>query len=96
MPEGQIKVSFGELQSAAGSISNNASQIQSSLDDLKQFLAPLVSGWEGTAAETYNAHQQKWDTAAADLRQVLAAIGTAVAQAADDYQMGEQQNIARW
>jgi 6 kDa early secretory antigenic target len=96
MPNGEIKVTFGELQSAASNISQNANKIQSSLDDLKSYLAPLVAGWSGQASEQYNAHQRKWDLAAADLQSVMAAIGTAVAQAADDYHAGEQQNASRW
>lgn len=96
MPDGQIKVTFGELQAASSSISSNAQKIQSSLDDLKSYLAPLVAGWQGAASEEYNAHQRKWDLAAADLQSVMAAIGTAVAQAADDYQQGENQNALRW
>jgi 6 kDa early secretory antigenic target len=96
MPDGTIKVTFGGLQSAAGSISSSASKISGSLDDLKQYLAPLVAGWTGNASEQYNAHQRQWDTAAADIQQVLAAIGTAVQRAAEDYMDGERQNAARF
>lgn len=96
MPDGGIKVSFGALQSAAGSISSNAAKVQGSLDDLKSYLQPLVSTWTGAASEAYTAHQAKWDQAAADLQQVLAAIGTATQQAAEDYQTGEKTNTARW
>lgn len=96
MPDGTIKVTFGGLQSAAGSISSSASKIQGSLDDLKQYLAPLVAGWTGNASEQYNAHQRTWDQAAADIQQVLAAIGTAVQRAAEDYADGERQNASRF
>jgi ESAT-6 family protein len=95
MPDG-IKVTFSGLQAAAGSISSNASKVQGSLDDLKQYLQPLVATWSGSASEEYNAHQAKWDQAAADLQQVLAAIGTAVQRAAEDYADGERANAARW
>jgi 6 kDa early secretory antigenic target len=96
MPDGQIKVSFGGLQAAAGNISSQASKVQGSLDDLKSYLAPLVAGWTGNASEQYQAHQKQWDTAAADLQQVLAAIGVAVQRAAEDYADGERANAARW
>lgn len=96
MPDSPIKVTFGGLEAAAGNISTQAQRVQSALDDLKAFLQPLVSSWTGGAAEAYNVHQRKWDTAAADLQQVLAAIGTAVANAADDYRQGEQTNLSRW
>jgi early secretory antigenic target protein ESAT-6 len=95
MPDG-IKVTFGGLEAAAGSISSNASKVQGSLDDLKQYLQPLVATWTGSASEEYNAHQAKWDAAAADLQQVLAAIGTAVQRAAEDYRDGERANASRW
>lgn len=92
----EIRVSFAGLQAASANITSQANKVQGSLDDLKARLAPLVAGWEGGAAEAYNVHQRQWDTAAADLQQVLAAIGTAVQRAADDYADGERQNTARW
>jgi early secretory antigenic target protein ESAT-6 len=96
MPDGPIKVTFGELQAAAGSINTNAGRIQTALDDLKTFLAPLVSTWTGNAAEMYQQHQNKWDQAAGDLQAVLSAIGIAVGRAAEDYMDGERTNAARW
>jgi 6 kDa early secretory antigenic target len=95
MPDG-IKVTFGGLEAAAGNITTQSQKVQSSLDDLKARLQPLVASWQGQAAENYNAHQAKWDTAAADLQQVLAAIGTAVQRAAEDYRDGERNNANRW
>jgi len=96
MPDGQIKVTFGGLEAAAGNISSQANKVQGSLDDLKQYLQPLVAGWTGNASDQYQAHQAKWDQAAADLQQVLAAIGTAVQRAAEDYRDGERANAGRW
>ncbi len=95
MPDG-IKVTFGGLEAAAGSISTQAGKVQSSLDDLKSYLQPLVATWTGTASEQYQAHQAQWDKAAADLQSVLAAIGTAVQRAAEDYRDGERNNANRW
>lgn len=96
MPDGPIKVTFGGLEAAAGNISTQAGRVQSALDDLKAYLQPLVASWTGNAAENYNVHQRKWDTSAADLQQVLAAIGAAVSSAADDYRQGEATNAGRW
>ena len=80
--QGYIRWSRGGRRQTSAS---SASKIQGSLDDLKQYLQPLVASWTGNASEQYNAHQAKWDQAAADLQQVLAAIGTAVQRAAEDY-----------
>jgi ESAT-6 family protein len=96
MPDGEIKVSFGGLSAGADSIGASANQIQQQLDDLKARLAPLVASWTGTAATDYQAFQKQWDTAAADLQQVLAQIGVALRTANEDYQDGERNNAARW
>jgi early secretory antigenic target protein ESAT-6 len=91
-----IKVTFGGLEAAAGNIKTQANHVEQSLGDLKSFLQPLVASWTGNAAQEYQEHQRKWDQAAADLHQVLAAIGIAVNDAASAYRQGEQANSARW
>jgi early secretory antigenic target protein ESAT-6 len=92
----EVKVTFGELSAAQGNISSTVNAVNGQLDDLKAFLAPMVSTWEGTAAETYNALQRQWDTAAAELNQVLAQIATAVGTANEAYQVAENTNTRRF
>ena len=92
----EVKVTFGELSAAQGNISSTVNAVNGQLDDLKSFLAPMVSTWEGAAAETYNALQRQWDTAAADLTRVLADIGRALGDAEDGYRATERANTALW
>ncbi len=92
----EIKIDFGALGSAAGDISGQASQVQQQLDDLKARIDPVIAQWQGGTSEAYQAVQRQWDTSAADLQQVLAAIGTAVASANDAYSAAEQKNTSRW
>lgn len=94
MPE--IKVTFAALESARADVANTAARIQSRLDDLKRFLAPLAATWEGQAATEYQARQRQWDNAAAGLAAVLARIGVALGEAHDAYRQVEQTNAARW
>jgi early secretory antigenic target protein ESAT-6 len=91
-----IKVSFAGLAQGAADIGRSASMIESHLEQLKRDLQPLVNTWTGEAKENYDAHQAKWNQAAADLKQVLSAIGTAVGRAGEDYADGERNNAARW
>jgi early secretory antigenic target protein ESAT-6 len=91
-----IKVSFGGLAQGASDIGRSASMIEQHLADLKRDLTKLTADWTGTAADTYQEHQRNWDQAAADLKQVLASIGTAVARASEDYADGERTNAGRW
>jgi len=93
---GHMKVTFGELAAGQQNITGTVNAVNGQLDDLKSFLAPMVATWEGSAAETYNALQRQWDTAAADLNQVLAQIATAVGTANDAYQQAESTNTSRF
>lgn len=93
---GVVKVAFGELAAAQGNISSTVNAVNGQLDDLKAFLAPMVSTWDGVAAQTYNDLQRQWDTAAAELNQVLAQIATAVGTANEQYQQAEHANARRF
>ncbi|MEJ2857446.1 MULTISPECIES: WXG100 family type VII secretion target [unclassified Saccharothrix] len=92
----RIEVNFGELASAAGNISSQASQVEQQLEDLKARLAPVIAQWDGGASEAYQEAQRKWDTSAADLQSVLASIGVAVQQATEAYEAAENTNRGRW
>lgn len=92
----EVKVTFGELGAAQSNISSTVNAVNSQLDDLKRFLAPMVSTWDGQAAETYNALQRQWDNAAMQLNQVLAQIATAVGVANEQYQAAESTNTSRF
>ncbi|WP_447004485.1 WXG100 family type VII secretion target [Saccharothrix isguenensis] len=92
----RIKVDFNQLGSAAADISGQASKVESELENLKSRIAPVLAQWDGGTQEAYRAAQEKWDTSAADLQQVLATIGTAVASATEAYQAAEQRNTQRW
>lgn len=93
---GRVVVTFGEIEAGRANISSTANSVQQTLDDLKQFLAPLVSTHTGAAAEAWQVKQAEWDRAAADLQQVLANIGVALGAANDAYQQAESSNAARW
>ena len=92
----QIKVTFGQLQATQEHTQQTVASMNSQLQDLKSFLAPLVSTWSGSAAENYNAKQAQWDNAARDLNEVLAAIGRALGSVNEGYQSTESQNASRF
>lgn len=93
---GEIAVNFAEIQNAAGTISTQSKEVDALLDELKSEVQRVLGTWQGEGMEAYQASQQKWDVAAADLNSVLGAIGTAVQQAGEAYQQSEKQNVARW
>ena len=92
----EIKVTFGELANAQQNVASTARRMTAQLEDLKRYLAPMVAGWTGQAAQDYQSKQRQWDTAAADLTAVLTQIGVAVGHANDGYQQVEAANARRW
>ncbi len=93
---GEVLVTFGEIEAGRANVSSTANNVQTTLDELKQFLAPLVATYTGAAAEAWQAKQAEWDKAAADIQQILASIGVALGTANDAYQQAENANTNRW
>ena len=92
----EIRVSFGEIAAGQQNVGAASGRIEQQLADLRTFLAPLVAGWTGAAAEGYQARQREIDIAWRDLNQVLAQIGVHLGQANESYQLTEQRNAARY
>lgn len=74
----QIKYDFAQIANASEDMRASAARINGDLNELKQMLQPMVQTWEGTASTAYQAHQAKWDQAAADLNQILNQIAQVV------------------
>ncbi|GAA4844252.1 WXG100 family type VII secretion target [Saccharopolyspora rosea] len=93
---GEIKVDFGQLSQAADDLGKTASKIEQELDQLEQFLKPLIATWEGSAQEAYHRAQDEWNKAAHNMREIAAKMGMAVHAANEAFQQGEHRNAARF
>lgn len=91
-----ISVSFGELEALGGQIQTTSNQIESELDSLRQQISNLQNLWEGDAGTGFQATKATWFQSADDLRQVLAAIGSAVSAAEQAYRQTETKNAGAW
>lgn len=91
-----IKVSFSTVSDAASDVRTTADRVNSQLEDLKAGVARVAQSWDGLAQEKYQARQQEWNTAAADLHAVLMQIASALDNAAQSYQATEQRNAGIW
>ena len=92
----EIAVNFEQLQSTQEQLATAGSAIDQQLAELKRYLQPVVATWTGAAAETYQAKQAQWDTAATDLNAVLASVSNALSEVADSYRSTEASNRNRW
>jgi early secretory antigenic target protein ESAT-6 len=93
---GEIKVTFAAIEQAAADIDGARARILGQLDDLRRFLAPVVSGWTGDAATRYNEAQRRWDGSAADLTETLQKIKVLVHDAGAGYRAVEAENAKRF
>lgn len=83
---------FGAIDEVKAQIDVKQATLNGKLDELKSIIAPLVADWEGSASDSYQDKQRQWDSAAAELNQVLNTIGTAVGQGNADMQAREAAN----
>jgi WXG100 family type VII secretion target len=59
--------------------------IDDRMNNLERDLAPLQSEWSGNAQAAYNHAKTKWDTAIAEMMQLLNDTGSTVGQSNVDY-----------
>ena len=94
--DGSILVTFSALSTASADCGSTAGQMNQQLDDLKSYLAPLVSTWTGEAAEQYRNLEAQWERSAADLTAVLNQIQKALDAAHQNYVSAEQAATKLW
>jgi early secretory antigenic target protein ESAT-6 len=85
MNDGLLRVNFAALAEAGVDIDKAVNELDTKLSELKADARPLVDTWEGKAQAAYYQRQQKWDTAATDLKNILRDIKLAVDRSAQDY-----------
>ena len=91
-----IRYDFASIEASRMDIAQAASRLNTALSDLKAYLAPMVSTWEGEAADAYQAQQQQWDRAQEALNQVLDRIGVIVGQGNDAMNDTNRRAAASW
>ena len=92
----EIKVNFEQLGQAADDLHQTSTKIQQELDQLEQFLKPLVATWEGSAQQAYQAAQDEWDKAAQNMQETTAKMGMTVNTVKERYQAGEKSNASKF
>jgi 6 kDa early secretory antigenic target len=91
---GEIYVNYQALQDGEASIIQISQRIEQKLSDLKGRLARIT--WEGQDMQAYQAYQQQWDQAIADLNTILSKTGALVGTAHGNYRQNEVSNAKVW
>ncbi|WP_042409303.1 WXG100 family type VII secretion target [Streptacidiphilus carbonis] len=87
---GQFRTTADEMRAFSGRISDVNAQIQAELSRLESLVSSITSGWQGSAAQSYNTLQQRWNADAGKLNKVLNEIKEAIDATTASYSGTEQ------
>ena len=80
-----LVVNHGGLNEVTDHLYKMVKDIDDRMNNLESDLAPLQSEWSGNAQGAYIQAKTKWDTAIAEMRQLLGDTGNTVGQSNQEY-----------
>ena len=86
-----LVVNHGGLNEVGEHLYKMVKDIDDRMNNLERDLAPLQSEWSGNAQTAYNTAKIKWDTAIAEMMQLLNDTGTTVGQSNQDYHAADMR-----
>ncbi|WP_165966620.1 WXG100 family type VII secretion target [Actinomadura sp. 7K507] len=96
MSDSYTKANFGQMQQAQADFTLAYRALVDELDDLEKVLENSLSQWEGGARSAYWDAKRQWDTAAAQIGQILSQLGVTIGDAHSNYSGAERANLNTW
>jgi early secretory antigenic target protein ESAT-6 len=87
-----IRFDYAQMALTQQLLAQTANSLEEKLERLRAELGALDLEWHGADREAYERLQAQWDSAAQNLVQILRALGSVLATAAETYQAAEQGN----
>lgn len=91
-----IVVQFNELENAAGAIATMVTNMTTELDELEARLQSTLADWEGDARLAYVGAKLQWDTAAANIAELLSMLSDSVVTSNELMRASEVRNSNRF
>jgi WXG100 family type VII secretion target len=92
-----LSYNFDEIEASVRQEIHTASaRFNAALQELRALVAPLQETWTREAASAYGVEQLKWHQAAAALNDILADLGNAVRDGADDVAAADHRAAGGW
>lgn len=92
-----LSYNFGEIEfSVRQEIRSTSVRFNAALDELRAQIAPLQQLWSREAAVAYQTEQAKWHQAATTLNEILAGLGNAVRDGADEVADADRRAAGVW
>lgn len=89
-----LRVNHAGLDTAAQDLYTAVKEIDDRMNRLESELAPLKSDWTGHAQASYHSAKTKWDTAIAEMRDLLDQTSQTVHQSNAEYKAADQRGAA--
>lgn len=92
-----LSYNFGEIEHAVRQeIHSTSARFNAALEELRSQIAPLQQQWTSEAATAYQAEQLKWHQSATALNEILAALGNAVRDGAEEVANADRRAAGVW
>lgn len=92
-----LSYDFGEIEhSVRQEIHATSARFNAALDELSSQIAPLRQLWTSEAAAAYQAEQLKWHQSATALNEILAELGNAVRDGAEEMANADRRAAGIW
>lgn len=92
-----LSYNFGEIEhSVRQEIHATSARFNAALDELRSQIAPLQQLWTREAAAAYQAEQLQWHQAATALNEILADLGNAVRDGAQEVADADRRAAGLW
>lgn len=92
-----LSYNFGEIEhSVRQEIHSTSARFNAALDELRSQIAPLRQLWTSEAAAAYQTEQLKWHQSAAALNEILADLGNAVRDGAEEVADADRRAAGIW
>jgi WXG100 family type VII secretion target len=92
-----LSYNFGEIEhSVRQEIHATSARFNAALDELSSQIAPLRQLWTSEAATAYQAEQLRWHQSAIALNEILAELGNAVRDGAEEVANADRRAAGVW
>lgn len=91
-----IHYSFGEIEALQLRLDALQRSMNGMLEDIKRAVDKMVVDWDATSSDSYQEHQAKWNSGAAELNQVLDTVGRVVGQGNTEMQEANAAAARSW
>ena len=92
-----LSYNFGAIEHMVRQeIHSTSARFNAALDELRSQIAPLQQLWTSEEAAAYQAEQLKWHQSATALNEILAALGNAVRDGAEEMADADRRAAGVW